>query len=249
MKSLILSHCLRISEIMPCFFECISNYLKRLFLYRPILCVKFDTLVGGIFMNGRSVFVFIIIIAFYGLPYSAIGQSAPREYVKADQLFSQGRYAEAIRLYQAVLSSSSQTLSPGLLHTRIADSFFRLTDYQRALDAYSQALKDQQPAERAQTQYWIGFCTFLLGRDAEAVTEFLKIPESYPASGMWVGTAYYWAGRASERMGRKEQAAEFYRKAGGKGQSTQERFAMRKAKNVNSGASSKQPVATGNGHP
>ncbi len=107
--------------------------------------------------------------------------------------------------------------------------FFSLADYQHALDAYRRALKEQKPVERAQTQYWIGFCAFLLGRDAEAVTEFLKIPESYPASGMWVGTAYYWAGRASERMGRKEQAAELYRKAGGKGTSTQERFAMKKA--------------------
>jgi len=174
----------------------------------------------------------MIIITLYGLPHSANGKSVPPESAKADQLFSQGRYPEAIHLYQAMLSSPSRKLSPAVLHTRIADSFFRLTDYQRALDAYRQALKDQKPVERAQTQYWIGFCTFLLGRDADAVTEFLKIPESYPASGMWVGTAYYWAGRASERMGRKEQAAELYRKAGGKGTSIQERFAMKKAKAV-----------------
>ena len=204
-----------------------------------MLCVKFDTLFEGIIMNRRSIVVLTLLIALYGLPHSAGGQGVPREYVKADQLFSQGRYPEAIHLYQAMLTSPSHSPSPGLLHTRIGDSFFRMTDYQRALDSYRLALKDQKPAERAQTQYWIGFCTFLLGRDAEAVTEFLKIPEQYPASGMWVGTAYYWAARASERMGRKEQAAEYYRKAGGKGQSTQERFAMKKAKNVNSGASSK----------
>jgi tetratricopeptide (TPR) repeat protein len=192
-----------------------------------------------ILMKRRFIIAFLIIFALYGTSHGAGVQSVPREYVKADLLFSQGRYSEAIRLYRAVLSSSSHAISPGVLHTRIADSFFRLTDYQRALDAYRRALKEQKPADRAQTQYWIGFCTFLLGRDAEAATEFLKIPESYPASGMWVGTAYYWAGRASERMGRKEQAAELYRKAGGKGTSTQGRFAMRKAKNVNSEASSK----------
>jgi tetratricopeptide (TPR) repeat protein len=150
-------------------------------------------------------------------------------------MFSQGRYSDAIRLYQAVLSSPSRAVSPGLLHTRIADSYFHLTDYQHALDEYRQALKDQKPGERAQTQYWIGFCALLLGRDAEAVTEFLKIPESYPTSGMLVGTAYYWAGRASERMGRKDEAAELYRKAGGKGTSTQERFAMKKANAVKKG--------------
>jgi tetratricopeptide (TPR) repeat protein len=190
----------------------------------------------GAFMKRISLIAFLILVALAGTSHSADRPMVPREYVHADRLFSQGRYAEAIRSYQAVLSSSSHALSPGLLHTRIADSFFHLTDYRHALDEYRQALKDQKPVERAQTQYWIGFCALLLGRDAEAVTEFLKIPENYPASGMWISTAYYWAGRASERLGRKEQAAEFYRKAGGKGKSTQERFAMKKAKSVNKGS-------------
>ena len=59
-------------------------------------------------------------------------------------------------------------------------------------------------------------------------------PENYPSERMWVGTAYYWAARACERMGRKEQAAELYRKAGGNGKSTQERFAMKKAEAIKS---------------
>ena len=184
-------------------------------------------------MKTKLIFAPLIFLALYGLPHAAAGgQSVSREYIQADQLFSQGRYPDAIRLYQAALSSSSRDIPPGLLHTRIADSFFRMADYQHALDAYHQALQEQRPGERAQTQYWIGFCVLLLGRDSEAVTEFLKIPENYPTSGMLVGTAYYWAGRASERMGRKDQAAELYRKAGGKGTSMQERFAMKKANAV-----------------
>jgi tetratricopeptide (TPR) repeat protein len=178
--------------------------------------------------------VFLIFFTLCGLPHITGGQGVPQECIKADQAFSQGRYPDAIRMYQAVLSSQSRDVAPGRLHTRIADSYFRLNDYRHALDAYRLALKVQMPGERAQTQYWIGFCVLLLGRDAEAVTEFLKIPENYPTSGMLVGTAYYWAGRASERMGRKDQAAELYRKAGGKGTSTQERFAMKKADAVKS---------------
>ena len=160
------------SEIIPCFFECISNFRKRLSLNRPMLCVKFDTLADGILMiliKRRSIIALLIFFALYGTSHGAVVQSVPREYVKADLLFSQGRYTEAIRSYETVLSSSSHTPSPSVLHTRIADSFFHLTDYQRALDAYRRALNEQKPAERAQTQYWIGFCTFLLGRDAEAV--------------------------------------------------------------------------------
>jgi tetratricopeptide (TPR) repeat protein len=186
-------------------------------------------------MKTKLLFAPLIFLALYGLPHAAGGQSVSREYIQADRLFSQGRYPDAIRLYQAALSSSSRDIPPGLLHTRIADSFFRMADYQHALDAYHQALQEQKPGERAQTQYWIGFCVLLLGRDSEAVTEFLKIPENYPTSGMLVGTAYYWAGRASERMGRKDQAAELYRKAGGKGTSMQERFAMKKANAVKKG--------------
>jgi tetratricopeptide (TPR) repeat protein len=183
-----------------------------------------------ILMRRTGLIISLILFAFAGASQSASVRSAPPEYVKADRLYSQGRYAEAIRLYESALSSSSRALSTGVLHTRIADSFFHLTDYRSALDEYRRALADQKPVERAQTQYWIGLCTLLLGRNDEAVHEFLKIPESYPASGMWVNTAYYWAGRASERMGRREQAAELYRKAGGKGTSTQGRFALKKAK-------------------
>ena len=187
-------------------------------------------------MKRKIILIFLIFLALYGLPHVTSAQSLPREYIKADKMFSQGRYPEAIRLYQAELSTPSRAISPGLLHTRIADSYFRLTDYQHALDEYRQALKDQKPGEQAQTQYWIGFCVLLLGRDSEAVTEFLKIPENYPTSGMLVGTAYYWAGRASERMGKKDQAAELYRKAGGKGKSTQGRFAMKKADAIKKGS-------------
>ena len=192
-------------------------------------------------MKRKIIIVSLIFVVSCGLPHAASAQSGPREYIKADKMFSQGRYPDAIRLYQAVLSSPSRTVSPGILHTRIADSYFRLTDYPRALDAYRQALKYQKPAEQAQTQYWIGFCVLLLGRNAEAVTEFLKIPENYPTSGMLVGTAYYWAGRASERMGRKDQAAELYRKAGGKGTSLQERFAIKRADAVKKGTLNPEP--------
>jgi tetratricopeptide (TPR) repeat protein len=183
-------------------------------------------------MKKKFFIIPLIILSLYALPQMTWGQNVPREYLQAEKMFSQGRYPEALRLYEAVLSSPSGAVSKGLVHTRIADSYFRLIDYPHALDAYRRAIVYQEPAERAQTQYWIGFCVLLLGRDAEAVTEFLKIPENYPTSGMWVGTAYYWAGRASERMGKKEQAAELYRKAGGKGTSTQGRFAIKKANAV-----------------
>jgi TolA-binding protein len=71
-----------------------------------------------------------------------------------------------------------------------------------------------------------------MGRNAEALSEFLKIPELYPDSGMWVSTAYYWAGRVCERMGEKELAADYFRKAGGSGKSPQGKFALKKAEKI-----------------
>lgn len=184
-------------------------------------------------------FLLVSILSLLLSPQAALSASAAsQQYSKANKLFNAGRFGDAIELYKGVLDKPSDDVNPGDVYTRMGDSYFRLQDYRNALAAYRSALVKQKRSERAPTQYWIGFCTLLCGRDAEAVTEFLKIPEYYPASGMWVGTAYYWAGRASERLGKKAEAAEYYRKAAGKGKSNQERFALKKAVEAK-GASSK----------
>jgi len=152
-----------------------------------------------------------------------------KDYKKANKLFVAGNYKDALPLYKNVLDFLPEDIPLSDIYTRIGDSYFRLGDYKPARDAYRGALRDQRRSERAVTQYWIGMCTFLLGKDIEAEKEFLKIPDLYPTSGMWVGTAYYWAGRAAERMGKKDRAAEYYKKAGGNGKSTQGKFAMNKA--------------------
>jgi len=108
-------------------------------------------------MTRNKLIIFLLFAAcFVVLPHGARGQNSPREYIQAEQMFSQGSYTEAIRLYQEVLASSSRAVSPAVLHARIADSYFLLTDYRHALDAYRRALREQKPAEQAQTQYWIG---------------------------------------------------------------------------------------------
>jgi tetratricopeptide (TPR) repeat protein len=174
----------------------------------------------------------LILLAGVGQSSALSDMSASGVYNKGNKLFAEAKYAEALLAYQSALAGHSKDVSTGDVHSRIGDCYFRLQDYKNALKAYRSALQDQNQSQRAPTQYWIGFCTFLLGKDGEAVAEFLKIPELYPSSGMWIGTAYYWAGRASERMGRKEQAAEYYRKAGGNGKSTQGKFAMKKAEGI-----------------
>lgn len=180
---------------------------------------------------GKSLLMLFLIML---LPYSSshasnASSAASRDYRTANDLYASERFQDAISLYQKLLASPPHGVTANDIHTRIGDSYFRLGSFNNALDAYRAALKDQKESERPVTQYWIGFCCFLLHRDAEAVTEFLKIPQHYPRAGMWVGTAYYWAGRASERMGKTEEASNYYRKAGGNGRSTQGKFALKKA--------------------
>lgn len=170
---------------------------------------------------------------------NAAEPAASRDLRAADKLYASGKYQEALVLYTKALSSPPTAVTAGDINSKIGDTHFRLADYRNALNSYRKAIRDQRPADRAQTQYWIGFCCFLVGRDAEAVDELLKVPALYPGAGAWSSTAYYWAGRASERMGKKEQAAEYYRRAGGngKGTSTQAKFARKKAEAVRKNSS------------
>ncbi len=176
----------------------------------------------------RAVAVFVL----FSNAALAAEPASSRDFRAANKFFAAEKYSEALALYKKTLSSPQADLAPGDINNKIGDTYFRLANYRSALDAYRLAIRDQRPADRAQTQYWIGFCCFLVGRDAEAVDEFLKIPALYPDAKAWGSTAYYWAGRASERLGKKEQAAEYYRKAGGNGKSTQSTFARKKAEAV-----------------
>ncbi len=177
----------------------------------------------------KKLLITLLVLFAAGLSNAIADPSASRAYRMANKMFAEGKYSDALQAYQKVLAAPSDDIAAGDVQFRIGDCYFQLHDYYNALKAYRSALQNQKQSQRPSTQYWIGFCTFLLGNDKEAVAEFLKIPERYPSSGMWVSTAYYWAGRASERLGEKKQAAEYYRKAGGKGTSTQERFARKKA--------------------
>ncbi len=174
---------------------------------------------------------FAALLLFAGVSSASDPRSAG-DYRTANRLFAEGQYTEALAFYKKALSAPPENLTAGDISSKIGDTYFRLADYRNALDAYRRAVHDQRPADRPQTQYWIGFCCFLIGRDDEAVTELLKVPALYPDAAPWGSTAYYWAGRASERMGKREQAAEYYRKAGGNSKSTQGAFARKKAEAV-----------------
>ncbi len=183
-------------------------------------------------MGKNLLMLFLVALVSFGSSQASSAPSDSQEYLAANRLFASSHFQEALALYQKILAAPPEGLSPGDIYARIGDSHFRLGSYEDALAAYRAALKDQKAPGGPEIQYWIGFCCMLLGRDAEAVGEFLKIPQLYPRSGMWIGTAYYWAGRASERLGKTEDAAAYYRKAAGNGQTTQGKYALKKAKAI-----------------
>jgi len=184
-------------------------------------------------MNKRLIFAVLTLVLLSGRSF-AVETASAGYYRAANKMVEAKKYDEALALYQKTLSAPPEDVAAGDIHAKIGDIHFRKANYRGALDSYRLAIRDQNPADRAQTQYWIGFCCFLVGRDADAVTELLKVPALYPDAKALGSTSYYWAGRASERLGKKEQAAEYYRKAGGSGKSTQSTFARKKADAVKS---------------
>lgn len=182
--------------------------------------------------KGLAVSFLILLLALAPGFSSGAASGSSEDYQKANRLFQSAHFREALALYQKVLADPPRGVLSADIQSHIGDSWFRLGSFGKALDAYRIAIRTQKESVRPETQYWIGFCCFLTGNDMEAVDEFLKIPAFYPDAAMWVSTAYYWAGRASERMGKGEEAALYYRKAGGKGKSPQEKFAIKKAERV-----------------
>jgi len=179
-------------------------------------------------MLKRLIAVFIMLLTVF-LGSTVYAFTADQKYDRANQQFEKGNYAYSIRIYQSLLADPHCNIAPSVLYTHIADGYFKLEDYQNALNAYRKALITQRKSEKPATQYWIGFSMLMLGKRVDAVNEFLKIPALYPDSGMWVSTAYYWAARVCEQMGKKELAAKYFSKAGGSGRSAQEQFALEKA--------------------
>ena len=168
-------------------------------------------------MRKALVILFLVAVLPCSQLFAASATTPATSYQKANDLFASKHYQEAIPLYRSVLTNPSNKVPVSVIYAKLGDSYYHAESYQSAIEAYQAALKSQDLGAQPGTHYWIGFCYFLLGNDDQALREFLLIPELYPKSGMWVGTAYYWAGRSCERRGWKDKAAAYYRKAGGKG--------------------------------
>jgi TolA-binding protein len=90
-------------------------------------------------------------------------------------------------------------------------SYSRLNQFDEAL-RYLKQIKPYVPAEREpEVQFYIGEAYFNSGRYEEAIAEFLKIPMfSKKTKLQWEASAFYFAGQAYERLGKKNEAIKMY---------------------------------------
>jgi tetratricopeptide (TPR) repeat protein len=183
----------------------------------------------------------LLILIMLGLPFGVLhGASAPSastadQIKSADALMGRRNFRAALPLYQSAVNKSPDSTILAELYTRIGDCSFQLGLYENAVNSYWKALPLAHADAQPEIRYWIGFCSFLMGKNEQAVKEFLAIPQLHPQAGIWISTAYYWAGRASERLGQKEEAGRYYKKAGGNGRSKQGRYALQKADALKTG--------------
>ncbi len=192
-------------------------------------------------MRSRFLMSLVVLLLIVAQTNAYGAENAFQRYHEANLLYGRQQYQNALHRYRSLLASQQDRIPPGALYGRIGDCLFQLADYRGALDAYNRALPRQRIVERPTTQFWIGFCHFMLGENRLAASAFLNIPTLYPQAGAWVGTAYYWAGRSYERLGDRANAADCYRKAGGAGKDSKERFALKRAHEIGNAASGQRP--------
>lgn len=79
---------------------------------------------------------------------------------KANKLFDEGKYEDALKLYDDAL-----LLSPGdnALKMNKGSALYRLNDYQKAQEAYKEALTDENKQKRADAYYNLGNILFRQG--------------------------------------------------------------------------------------
>jgi tetratricopeptide (TPR) repeat protein len=96
-----------------------------------------------------------------------------------EQLFREGKYAEARAEYESFLATRPDTLLAIPVRTAVVQTYIREGNYTAAIDACNALLdaEGRQYAER-QAMFYIAFCYEKLGNDTEAKTWYEKVSPS-----------------------------------------------------------------------
>lgn len=105
-----------------------------------------------------------------------------REYTRARSLFENGKYTEAIPVFEILLEKDrGHSLSDNCQYWT-GESYFALRDYKQAIIAFEKVFNFLGSNKDADAQFKLGYSYFQLGRMDEAKREFTKLKANYPKS-------------------------------------------------------------------
>ena len=95
----------------------------------------------------------------------------------------------AIAAYQNIISSSPEFA--GEAYLKLGQLYRNAQNYEKQIEVYQMALAARQgQIDRAQVQFNLADTLELMSRSEDAIAEYLKIPQLYPAQKGWVVKAY-----------------------------------------------------------
>jgi TolA-binding protein len=122
------------------------------------------------------------------------------------------RWLEAGRMYELILDSFPQEISPSAAQLKIGFCFIQASHTAEALMHFQKAGDNPDPQEKPEVLYWIATCYAKMGDFQRATAEYLKVPTLYAGMGRWDLTSECEAARLFERMGEYKKALMLYKK-------------------------------------
>ena len=122
------------------------------------------------------------------------------------------RWLEAGRMYELILDSFPEEISPSAAKLKIGFCLIQASYTAEALAHFQKAGDNPDPQEKPEVLYWIATCYAKMGEYQRAAAEYLKVPALYAGIGRWDLTAECEAARLYERLGEYGKAVSLYKK-------------------------------------
>ena len=102
-------------------------------------------------------------------PSSILAQSGREKVLEGNRRFSEGRYEQALDLYQKALEESPDSST---IQFNLGDAFFKKDDLEGAADSFSNALKSEHPELNSSAQYNLGNTFYRQGKLRESLSAY-----------------------------------------------------------------------------
>jgi len=124
-----------------------------------------------------------------------------------------GAWLDAARLYQTIVDSFPQEVSPSSTYLKIGFCCIQGAHIEDAMKKLQKAgASNPAPQEKPEILYWMATCYAKLGDLRKAVSEYLKVPAQFENVGQWAVTSEFEAARICERLGDYAKALGLYKK-------------------------------------